>query len=129
MIASPDTPTYYSEYISMNPAWRNTLTHLIVYETWRDGVPQALIESVYRDITEKKVQPLREMSPETGAYFNECDSYEPDWQEAFFGKNYAKLMAIKRRIDPGNVLWCRRCVGSELLDEREDGRLCAARGY
>lgn len=129
MIASPKEPSYYPNVISMTPAWRNTLVHFIVVEGWPDGIAQPLIDSVYRDITEKKVQPLRNLSPETGAYFNEPDSYEPQWQHAFFGDNYAKLKAVKQRYDPGNVLWCRRCVGSEALIEQSNGRLCSAGKY
>lgn len=129
MIASPNEPSYYPSVISMNPAWRNALVHFIVVEGSPDGIAQPAIDSVYRDITEKKIQPLRDLSPETGAYFNEPDSYDPQWQHAFFGDNYARLEEVKRRYDPGNVLWCRRCVGSEALVERSDGRLCSAGGY
>ena len=125
MIASPNTPSYYPSAISLNPAWRNTLTHLVVVEGWPDGVAQPFIDSTYRDVS-AKVQKLRELSPETGAYFNEPDSYEPEWQPAFFGEHYDKLKEVKIKYDAGNVLWCRRCVGSEALVEKIDGRLCAA---
>ncbi|KAL1610206.1 hypothetical protein SLS60_001871 [Paraconiothyrium brasiliense] len=94
MIASPNTPSYYPSTTSMNPAWRNTLTHFIVAESWLDGIAQPAIDSVYRDVT-AKVQKLRDLSPETGAYFNEPDSYEPEWQHAFFGKHYEKLKEVK----------------------------------
>lgn len=127
MIASPKEPSYYPSVISMNPAWRNTLTHLIIAEVWPDGIAQPLIDSVYRDVT-TKAQKLRELSPETGAYFNEPDSYEPEWQHAFFGENYEKLKEVKSKYDPENILWCRRCVGSEALVEEEDERLCVAGG-
>lgn len=110
----------------MNPAWRNTLVSLIVVEVFPDYVPQSMIDSIYSSITHNKTEPLRKLSPETGAYFNEADSYEPEWQKAFFGKNYARLLSVKRKYDPKNVLWCRRCVGSEALIEQRDGRLCAA---
>lgn len=128
MIASPNTPSYYPSVISMNPAWRNTLTHFIVVEGWPDGIARPAVESVYRDVT-AKAQKLRDLSPETGAYFNEPDSYEPEWQHAFFGENYGKLKKIKEKYDPETVLWCRRCVGSEALVEETDGKLCAASGY
>ena len=126
MVASPTTPSYYPDQISMNAAWRNALTHLLVVETWTDGIAQSLIDSVYRDVTEKKVQPLRELSPETGAYFNECDDFEPEWQRALFGEHYERLLGVKKRVDPENVLWCRSCVGSEALREESDGKLCWA---
>lgn len=126
MIASPDTPSYYPGASSVNPVWRNTLSHFIIVESWFDGMPRAMIDATYQDITKNKVQALRELSPETGAYFNEPDSYEPEWQEAFFGQNYGRLLGVKRKYDPKNVLWCRRCVGSEALVEKKDGSLCRA---
>jgi hypothetical protein len=110
----------------MLPAWRDTLSHFIVVEPYKDGIAKPLVDKVYTDITENKIQPLRELSPETGAYFNECDSFEPEWQKAFWGANYDRLKKIKKTLDPENVLWCRRCVGSEMLIEQGDGRLCAA---
>lgn len=126
MIAHPDTPTYYPDVISMNPAWRNTIAHLIVVEGWQDGMPQSIIDAVYDDITYNKTEALRKLSPETGAYFNEPDSYEPEWQQAFFGEHYDRLRSIKEKYDPHNVFWCRRCVGSEALIEQPDGRLCSS---
>jgi hypothetical protein len=111
----------------MNPAWRDTLTHLIVVSSFPDGSSQSLIDAVYRDITYNKTAALRKLSPDTGAYFNEADSYEVDWQKSFFGENYEKLRRLKENYDPENVLWCRRCVGSEKLVETKDGRLCTVK--
>jgi hypothetical protein len=125
MIASPHESTYYPSTLSINPAWRNTLVHLIVTSSFPDSSPQSLVDAVYSDITHNKTAALRKLSPNTGAYFNEADSYEVDWQKSFFGANYEKLRKVKEKYDPGNVLWCRRCVGSEALIEQEDGRLCA----
>jgi hypothetical protein len=127
MIASPNTPSYYPDVSSVLPAWRNTLTHFIVVESWRDGIPREAIQAVYSDITYNKTELLRKLSPETGAYFNEPDSFEPNWQKAFFGENYGRLRKIKEKYDPKNVLWCLRCVGSEALEEQLDGRLCQLR--
>ncbi|KAF1962711.1 FAD binding domain-containing protein [Byssothecium circinans] len=127
LIASPSQPSYYPNVISMNSAWRITLTNIIIVEGWPEGIAQPLIDSVYSDVT-AKTQYLRDLSPETGAYFNEPDSYEPQWQHAFFGGSYGKLWEIKRTVDPYHLLWCRRCVGSEALVEQNDGRLCRAYG-
>ncbi|KAF2494539.1 FAD-binding domain-containing protein [Lophium mytilinum] len=121
MVTPPsNTPVYNG----VNPAWREAVTHFIVSEGWLDGMPQALIDSVYTDITLNKTYALRQLAPDSGAYFNECDSYEPDWQSSFFGSNYAKLRQTKQTYDPAGVLWCRRCVGSEVWVEQGDGRLC-----
>ena len=127
MVAHPHPPTYFPSLISMNPAWRRTLTHLIVDEKWPDGVPRHVIDAVYHSITWNKTEPLRKLSPDTGAYFNEPDANEPNWQKSFFGEHYEKLREIKEKYDPESVLWCRRCVGSEKLVEGSDGRLCEVR--
>jgi hypothetical protein len=129
MIAPFSSNTTYSpKTLSVTPAWRNTLVHFIVVAGWPPNISPSNISSVYADIT-AKTQKLRDLSPDTGAYFNEADANEPDWQWSFWGKNYAKLARIKRRVDPGTVLRCHRCVGSEVLEEREDGRLCRVKGY
>jgi len=124
MIGAPNEPAYYPLQSALNPAWRNTLTHLIVASPFGDNASQATINHVYSDITRRKTEALRQLSPDTGAYFNEGDSYEPEWQGAFWGERYWMLRGVKRRADPKNVLWCRRCVGSEALVETKDGRLC-----
>jgi hypothetical protein len=32
--------------------------------------------------------------------------YEPNWQRTFWGDNYARLLQIKKTVDPDDVLWC-----------------------
>ncbi|OCK98398.1 FAD binding domain-containing protein [Cenococcum geophilum 1.58] len=110
--------------IGMNPAWRDAVVHFVIWERWVDGMPQTLIENVYNDITFNKTYALKQLAPDGGAYFNECDSYEPDWQYSFFGANYPRLRKVKKQYDPNGVLWCRRCVGSEDWIEQSDGSLC-----
>lgn len=122
MIGSSSIPTYFPEVQSLNEGWRTTLVHLVVVESWQDGSSQAVIDTVHRDIT-AKTQRLRASSPDTGAYFNEADSQEPDWQTSFFEGNYERLKKVKSEIDPGNVLWCSKCVGSEAYVE-QGIRLC-----
>jgi hypothetical protein len=48
---------------------------------------------------------------------NEANPYEPNWQEAFWGTNYAKLLKVKKRIDPKYLLACNRCVGGGIVLE------------
>jgi FAD/FMN-containing dehydrogenase len=127
MIApSSALPSYYPSSSSLNPAWRNALVHLVVVQGWPDDTPASRVKDVYEDIT-TKTGVLRTLSPETGAYFNEANANEVDWEGSFFGQNYGSLRAIKRYVDPGDVLWCRRCVGSEALVEGDEGQLCRAR--
>jgi hypothetical protein len=56
---------------------------------------------------------LRRAAPDTGAYVNECDYFQPDWQTAFWGPNYPRLARVKRRYDPGGLFTVHHGVGSE----------------
>ncbi len=56
---------------------------------------------------------LRVAAPNTGAYVNECDYFQPDWQRAFWGANYARLARTKRRYDPAGLFTVHHGVGSE----------------
>ena len=64
-------------------------------------------------LTNTYVAALRKLAPDTGAYVNEADPHEPDFQHAFWGDNYKRLLKIKRNVDPDDVLWCHPCVGNE----------------
>jgi FAD/FMN-containing dehydrogenase len=48
----------------------------------------------------------------TAAYYNE-GYHEENWQDTFFGKNYARLLEVKKKVDPDGVFSCNMCVGSE----------------
>ena len=68
------------------------------------------------------VNQFREVTPGSGAYFNEADYNEPDWQNTFWGKdNYRRLLDIKNRWDPEELFYCHNCVGSETWQE---GGMC-----
>ncbi len=55
---------------------------------------------------------IRDITPGAGSYVNETDYFEPDWQQSFWGENYPRLLAIKRKYDPDNLFTCHHCVGS-----------------
>jgi FAD/FMN-containing dehydrogenase len=56
---------------------------------------------------------LRACAPGAGAYVNECDYFQDDWQRAFWGANYPRLLRVKRRYDPGGLFTVHHGVGSE----------------
>lgn len=57
--------------------------------------------------------PIRALVPDAGAYMSEADYFQKDWQRAYWGPNYARLLKIKRRYDPTNLLRGHHTVGSE----------------
>ncbi|KAK1774692.1 hypothetical protein QBC45DRAFT_424336 [Copromyces sp. CBS 386.78] len=69
---------------------------------------------------------LEKLTPGGGAYLNEGDPHQPDWQTTFYGENYERLLAIKNKYDPEGLLYALTAVGSEQWVQKEDGRLCRA---
>jgi FAD/FMN-containing dehydrogenase len=55
---------------------------------------------------------LRDATPGGGAYVNEADYFEPDWQRSFWGDNYGRLLDVKHKYDPDGLFTCHHCVGS-----------------
>jgi hypothetical protein len=56
---------------------------------------------------------IRAAAPGAGSYVNETDYHQADWQHAFWGGNYARLLEIKHAYDPGNLFRVHHGVGSE----------------
>ncbi|KAJ3548021.1 hypothetical protein NM208_g1214 [Fusarium decemcellulare] len=111
---------------ALNPAWRDAVVHLIVSRSWYHSTPSSTVAEIVRNVTYDKLGLLRQLDPNSGAYLNEANVMEPDWQWSFFGLNYARLREIKDKYDPEGILWCHQCVGSEGWLQRADGKLCRA---
>ncbi|MDR6535995.1 hypothetical protein J2739_001765 [Variovorax soli] len=62
---------------------------------------------------------LRKLAPNPGAYVSESNYFEKDWQQAFWGSNYARLRAVKSQYDPEGLFFVHHGVGSE--DWSDDG--------
>ncbi len=56
---------------------------------------------------------LLNVAPGAGAYVSESDYFQRDWQTAFWGTNYPKLAAVKRKYDPDGLFFVHHGVGSE----------------
>lgn len=65
------------------------------------------------------IKALRAVAPSAGAYVNECDYFQANWQQAFWGPNYQRLREIKERYDPNGLFTVHHGVGSE--DWSSDG--------
>ncbi|KAL2017376.1 hypothetical protein VTK56DRAFT_2256 [Thermocarpiscus australiensis] len=103
------------------PAWRKAYVHATCPELFPPVDPAA--EAAARKRLTARVAALRELAPDSGAYVNEANPFEPDWQREFWGGNYDRLLRIKRAVDPDDVLWCTPCVGNERW-QQVGNRLC-----
>ena len=62
---------------------------------------------------------LRKIAPDAGSYVSESNYFNASWQNAYWGTNYPRLRAIKRKYDPGGLFFVHHGVGSE--DWSRDG--------
>lgn len=56
---------------------------------------------------------LYRVAPSAGSYVSESDYFLGDWQCAFWGDNYRRLLSVKQRYDPDGLFFVRHGVGSE----------------
>lgn len=68
---------------------------------------------------------LRDASPYGAAYVNEGNLEEPNWQEAYWGSNYPRLLEVRKKWDPSGVFYAKTTPGTEEWESIEWGsRLC-----
>jgi FAD/FMN-containing dehydrogenase len=61
----------------------------------------------------KAMQAIYKLVPDAGSYVSESDYFLEDWQRAFWGPNYARLLGVKERYDPDGLFTVHHGVGSE----------------
>jgi len=83
-----------------------------------DPLDQTQFDQITTSLRKEDVQVLRNLAPDMGAYVNEADPTEPNWEDTFYGENYPRLLALKKHWDPRGVFWYKNAVGSELWEPR-----------
>lgn len=58
----------------------------------------------------RAMAPMRKLVPSAGSYMSEADYFGKDWKSAYWGTNYARLAAAKRRYDSKGVFIGHHCV-------------------
>ncbi|KZL79138.1 fad binding domain-containing protein [Colletotrichum incanum] len=106
------------------PQWRDSIVQVSLTLPWSFDVPFEDMVAEQNRMTEV-VQPVIEAAtPGAGAYINEADFQQKDWQETFFGVNYPKLLEIKNKYDPNGLLYNVAAVGSDAWTVDYHGRMC-----
>jgi FAD/FMN-containing dehydrogenase len=62
---------------------------------------------------DKAIDELHRLLPHPGSYISESNYFEKNWKQSFWGDNYSKLFAIKKRYDPDGLFFVHHGVGSE----------------
>ena len=61
----------------------------------------------------KAMDEMKKIAPNAGSYVSETNFFEQNWQASFWGSNYARLLAIKKKYDPEGLFFVHHGVGSE----------------
>lgn len=113
---------------ALNPVWRETYIHFIATGIDLDietKTPSKALSDGATWAEANKESVWREWAPETGAYMNEANPFNGEWQHDFYGSSYARLVDIKRRYDPTYTLFVLSGVDSDYWDyDMDTGRLC-----
>ncbi|KAI0160811.1 FAD-binding domain-containing protein [Xylariaceae sp. FL1272] len=109
--------------VSVNPVIRSSLFSVTVgtpinYTDW------SLNKGAQDKLTYDFLPALESVAPDGGAYLNEADFQQPDFEKVIYGRNYGKLVRIKNKYDPFGVFYARTGVGSDQWAEDLSGRLC-----
>lgn len=116
----------------VNPAFRAAVMHCVVYDSAPSLGAPAATDLPARARLSRYTDYLRAATPGSGSYMNEADVLEPNFQQSFFGANYARLVGIKEKWDPWGLFWAPATVGSEHWAVRtadgeptQNGKLCS----
>ncbi|THU94759.1 hypothetical protein K435DRAFT_839760 [Dendrothele bispora CBS 962.96] len=106
------------------PAWRRAITDMVLISGGPgDEDIRPVNEAVHEDMLK-----FRNLAPPPlgGQYLNEADILEEEWQLSFWGESYPRLLAIRKEIDPNDLLIIFKGVNSEDWDD-EILAVCKAR--
>ncbi|PWY68942.1 FAD/FMN-containing dehydrogenase [Aspergillus sclerotioniger CBS 115572] len=104
--------------------WRSAAVTMQIGSPWNETAPWSEMVANQEHIADSYVPQLEAVTPNSGAYENEASFRQHNWQEAFFGDNYAKLCEIKEKYDPNHVFYVLKGAGSEYWSVDESGRMC-----
>lgn len=106
------------------PQWRDAVLMSAYSMPYSDDVPFSDMAARQDFITDTVMPIIEEVTPNAGAYINEADFQQKDWQAVFYGTNYPKLLELKKKYDPKGLFYNKIAVGSEKWEIKLDGRMC-----
>lgn len=66
-----------------------------------------------RAAVDRATEALRAGVGSIASYLSESDYFQSSWQDAYWGGNYARLLAVKEAVDPDGLFYTHHGVGSE----------------
>ena len=77
------------------------------------GGPDLTIARQHARATNNAMEELLKVTTHPGSYVSESDFFERSWQQSFWGSNYRRLAAVKKKYDPAGLFFVHQGVGSE----------------
>lgn len=114
------------EKSSVHPAWRDAIVHATLTLPWSFSAPWSDAIAAQEKMTSEIMPLVEAATPGSGAYVNEGDWRQPNFQETFWGANYERLLRVKKKWDSSDFFYATVGVGSEAWSIRHDGRMCRA---
>ncbi|KAJ7017040.1 hypothetical protein C8F04DRAFT_484826 [Mycena alexandri] len=109
LLTPPTSYAYQLGGTSVTDAWRHSVYHVTAVASWVWDATTTEKKAAYHSVS-SAIDNLRNITADA-AYLNEADVYEPNHEVAFWGSNYPRLLKIKQKYDPLNLLDCWQCVG------------------
>jgi FAD/FMN-containing dehydrogenase len=75
--------------------------------------PDQSLARQHSEAINKAMDEIRKLVPNAGSYMAEGNFFDGNWQESFWGTNYARLLAVKDKYDPNCLFFVHHGVGSE----------------
>jgi FAD/FMN-containing dehydrogenase len=112
--ATYETAGYPGSNSAVNPHLRDAVMHATGFDS--TSYNASLSDEEWKASharLDSYVQKWRDASPGSGAYMNEADVEEPDFQYSLYGGGYDRLLRIKQTWDPWGVFYAVTGVGSD----------------
>lgn len=95
-----ETACYHGSDSAVSPHLRNAVMHITGWDSkqYDANIPDEIWKSSNSRL-DSYIQELRGVSPLSGAYINQADAAEPDFQYRIYGDNYDTLLSIKKQRD------------------------------
>ncbi|RFU75265.1 6-hydroxy-d-nicotine oxidase [Trichoderma arundinaceum] len=109
---------------AVQPNFKTAFSSIVINPAIVENLDWPRAQALQNELQNEIMPILEKVTPGAGAYKNEANWAQKDFQEAFYGGTYPKLIQIKQKWDPEGILYALTGVGSEKWVTDGDGRLC-----
>ena len=120
LAGSPQEEIEAARDTAMNPAVLNAFALAIIagndepaFSKIKGHEPDVINAKKYAAKVDAATRELLNVVPDAGSYVSESSFFLKSWQRSFWGSNYKRLAAVKKKYDPEGLFFVHHGVGSE----------------